>query len=74
MTVNKNLKLIPLSAVPSLLAERTGVQRCRGTIYSWAKKGCRTMSGGNVKLKTVLRLGRLYTTQEDVDNFIREVG
>lgn len=69
-----NKKLIPLSAVPSLIAELTGVQRSRGTIYSWAKKGCRTIDARVVKLKTIKKMNQLFTTKENVLKFIRGVG
>ncbi len=67
-------KLIPLSAVPSLVAELTGVQRHRATVYKWAKVGCRSLDARVVKLKVEKRMGQLFTTREDVMEFIREVG
>lgn len=67
-------KLIPLSAVPSLIVELTGVYRHRATVYRWAKVGCRSLDARVVKLKTERRMGQLFTTREDVMEFIREVG
>ena len=67
-------KLIPLSAVPSLVRELTGVWRHRATVYRWAKVGCRTIDARVVKLKTEKRMGQLFTTREDVMEFIQEVG
>lgn len=67
-------KLIPLSAVPSLIAELTGVWRHRATVYRWAKVGCRSLDARVVKLKTEKRMGQLFTTREDVVEFISEVG
>ncbi len=67
-------KLMPLSAVPVLLAELTGVTRCRNTIYGWAKKGCRTNDARVVKLKTVVKMNQMFTTKENVLKFIQEVG
>ena len=67
-------KLIPLSAVPSLVAELTGVWRHRATVYRWAKVGCRSLDARMVKLKTEKRMGQLFTTREDVMEFISEVG
>ncbi len=67
-------KLIPLSAVPSLVAELTGVWRHRATAYRWAKVGCRSFDARMVKLKTEKRMGQLFTTREDVMEFISEVG
>ncbi len=67
-------KLIPLSAVPSLVAELTGVWRHRATVYRWAKVGCRSLDARMVKLKTEKRMGQLFTIREDVIEFISEVG
>ena len=67
-------KLIPLSAVPSLVAELTGVWRHRATVYRWAKVGCRSLDARMTKLKTEKRMGQLFTTREDVMEFISEVG
>lgn len=67
-------KLIPLSAVPTLVADLTGVWRHRATVYRWAKVGCRTLDARVVKLKVEKRMGQLFTTREDVMEFISEVG
>lgn len=74
INLDPDKKLIPLSAVPALLAELTGVIRCRNTIYGWAKKGCRTTDARIVKLKTVVKMNQLFTTKENVLEFIKEVG
>ncbi len=69
-----NDKLIPLIDVPLVIAELTGVQRCKGTVYKWARRGCRTRDGKIVKLVSVKRLGQIFTTQENIETFIAEVG
>ena len=69
-----NEKLIPLSQVPDLLVELTGVYRHRATVYKWAKIGCRSIDARIVKLKSEKRLGQLFTTRENIVNFINEVG
>ena len=74
MTIGKDDKLIPLSAVPMLLVELTGVYRSKGTVYNWTKKGCRTIDGRIVKLETKKRLKQGFTTREAVKTFIKEVG
>ncbi len=66
-------KLIPISAVPSLIVELTGVFRHRATVYRWAKVGCRTLDARVIKLKTEKKMGQLFTTREDVMEFINEV-
>ena len=67
-------KLIPLSAVPSLIADLTGVWRHRATVYRWAKVGCRSLDARMVKLKTEMRMGQLFTTRDAVMEFIQEIG
>lgn len=67
-------KLIPLSAVPALLTELTGVTRTRNTIYNWTKKGCRTIDARTVMLKTMVKMNQTFTTKENVIKFIQEVG
>ena len=74
INLDPDKRLMPLSAVPSLLAELTGVTRTRNTIYNWAKKGCRTMDGRLVKLKTTTRMNQVFTTKQNVIDFISEVG
>ncbi len=67
-------RLIPLIDVPPIIAELTGIQRGKGTVYKWAKNGCRTHDGRIVKLKSVKRLGQIFTTRENIETFIKEVG
>lgn len=74
INLDPDKKLIPLSAVPALLAELTGVTRTRNTIYNWTKKGCRTMDGRIVKLKITMRMNQTFTTKANVLEFIKEVG
>ncbi len=74
INLDPDKKLMPLSAVPVLLAELTGVTRCRNTIYGWAKKGCRTKDARIVKLKIIMRMNQTFTTKKNVIDFIQEVG
>jgi hypothetical protein len=67
-------KLIRLSDVPLKITELTGVHRSRGTIYLWVNKGCRTLDGRRVYLKTVTRMGQLFTDMDMIKEFITEVG
>ncbi len=70
----KNSDLIKLDDIPPIIYELTGVNRCRATIYNWAKKGRHAYDGTMLKLTTSKRLGRLYTTRAWVEIFIRKVG
>lgn len=74
MAIYNKEKLIPVSAVPSILNELTGIRRCMGTIYVWMKKGCRTYDGRVVRLQFKKKLGQRFTTLSKIKQFIREVG
>ena len=69
-----DLKLIPISAIPGLILELTGMQRHPSTIYRWTKEGCRTLDARTIKLITINRAGQLYTTKDLVMKFIQDVG
>ncbi len=74
MNIKRGEKLIPLLAVSAVIVELTGVHRCKGTIYGWARKGCRTTDGRMVKLPAVKRMKQLFTTRAAIEWFIKEVG
>ena len=58
-------ELIPLSKVPWTLLEYFGEKRSRMTVYYWARVGV-----NGTKLKTTKRVGRLYTTYKDLEDFV----
>ncbi len=66
--------LIRLIDVPALLTKLTGTTRGRATIYNWATKGRRGYANEFIKLKIVRRLGTMFTTEEWVMDFIKEIG
>ncbi len=70
----KNENLIRLIDVPVLLIQLTGMTRSRATIYNWATKGRRGYANEYIHLKTVKRLGTIFTTKDWVMDFIREIG
>ncbi len=70
----EDLKLVPISAVSSLILKLTGIQRHPSTIYRWTKVGCRSLDARVVKLTTISRAGQLFTTRDLVEKFIDEVG
>lgn len=74
MTIGENDRLIPISAVPMLLVELTGIFRCKATVYNWTRKGCRTIDGRIVKLEIKKRLKQIFTTRSAVKEFINAVG
>ena len=70
----KIVDYIPLTKVPPILRELTGVTRTRVTIYHWVKHGRISAHGEMIKLKTYRRLGQIYTTKDAVIKFLRELG
>ena len=68
-----NSELIKLGKAPAKVLELTGVTRTRETIYQWAKYGRNAQDGTMIKLRTVRRLGQLYTTQKWLEDFIRKL-
>ena len=74
----KNMKpsykdLILLSRIPALLKQITGQDRQAQVIHAWAKKGRIGQHGKRIYLKTYRRLGRKFTTQTDLEEFIKEL-
>ena len=65
---------IAISKVPALIMEIAGVARTKNAVYAWATLGRISADGRLVKMKTVKRMGRMYTTREWVDKFVRAVG
>ncbi len=69
-----NNKLIPLSAVPAILATLTGVTRSKPTVYNWVRDGCRTVDCRVVKLGAEFKMGQWFTTMPQIEAFIEETG
>ncbi len=74
MTIRSCDELIPLSMVPVIILEITGVSRGVSSVRAWIKKGCRTIDGRVVRLEAVKRLGQIFTTKKAVKDFIEGVG
>lgn len=70
----KDKDLIRLEKVPGIIKELTGVIRTRVTVYNWASKGRIGQHGQKIKLITYRRVGQLYTTQDAVIKFLKELG
>ena len=71
---NTNKKLIPLSAVPAILATLTGVTRSKPTVYNWVRYGCKTTDARIVKLGAEFKMGQWFTTMPQIETFIEEIG
>lgn len=72
--MNEKPVYMSLGKVPALVESLTGIHYGRISIYRWAHLGRQNLQGSQEKLQTVKKLGRFYTTQEWVENFIRNIG
>ena len=70
----KNEDLIRLEDVSALIVRLTGVRRCRATVYNYVRKGRKSYTGENVKLKSAKRMGTYFTTEAWVKEFIERIG
>ena len=52
----------------------TGIRRKANTLVKWSLDGLISQHGARVKLRTVRRLKRKFTTKEWVDIFMKEIG
>lgn len=62
-------KKLKLSEVPAYLDRQHEIEVTRQTVYNWAKNGKR-----GTKLRTVTKAGKLYTTENWVDDFLASIG
>ena len=69
-----NKEYIGVGKVPAIIMEIAGVARTKNAVYSWIHMGRISTDGRLVKLRTIKRMSRLYTTREWIDKFVREVG
>ena len=70
----KNENYVTLDRASKVIYDLTGVVRKTNTVYKWAANGRIDVHGSIVKLRTVNKLGRLYTTVEWLKKFIEELG
>jgi len=70
----KDSDLIRLNDISPLVYEMTGQKRCRATIYNWGKNGRRVSGGRRLKLVVYDKLGKLYTTKQQLLTFIAAIG
>lgn len=74
MAQPKPKDLIKLGKVTAILVNLTGVTRTHATIYNWMRKGRINVHGQRIKLAGYKRLGQIYTTEEAVIRFLKELG
>lgn len=67
-------KLLRIRDVPNKILELTGCTRGVYTIYHWIHKGRLTYDGRLIKLKAVKRLSTYLVHEDDLIEFLREVG
>ena len=68
-----NKELIPVGRVPGIVEKLTGIRCSRATLYNWLHKGRLDKSGEHVYLNHVEKMGHLFTTQANIEEFIRRV-
>ena len=67
-------ELIKFKNVPALVYEIYGVKVVETTIHKWRSKGRRSGDGTKiVKLKTTKRIGRIFTTEKWIREFVTEI-
>ena len=69
----KTTDYIRLTRAAPLVYKLTGVSRSKHTVRRWHLIGKSNSSGEMIKLKSVLRLGKRYTTVYWLKKFIKEV-
>ncbi len=65
--------LIQIKNVPELVEKLTGIKRSRTTVYQWIKVGRVIYGGDIIKLKTIKRLGFLFTTRKYIEEFLEKL-
>lgn len=65
--------LIKISDVPAVIFRLTGIKRTRQTIVNWYRKGVRAYDNRNVKLRVERRLRIVFTTEEYIKKFIKDI-
>lgn len=68
--LKERLKIVD---VPGFILKQTGVRRGVWIVYHWIKKGRRSYSGHNTKLKTEIFCGQIFTRETWVMNFLRKL-
>ena len=65
--------LLKIVDVPGFILKQTGVRRGVWIVYHWIKKGRRSYSGHNVKLKTEKYCCQIFTREFYVMDFLRKL-
>ena len=70
----KHSELIRFKDVPALVYRIYGVRVVETTIHKWRSKGRRSGDSTRiVKLKTTKRIGRIFTTEKWIREFVEEI-
>lgn len=64
---------ITLGEVVPYLSRVMGIDRTRQTVHNWATRGVERGLNNNVRLVTIKRAGRMYTTRAWVREFVDEI-
>ncbi|GAH11123.1 unnamed protein product [marine sediment metagenome] len=66
-------ELLKIKDVPGFILKQTGIRRGMWIVYHWIKKGRRSYSGHNTKLKVHTYCGQIFTRQSWVMEFLRKL-
>jgi len=66
-------ELLKIVDVPDFILKQTGVQRSVWIVYHWIKKGRRSYSGHNTKLRVHTFCGQIFTRQSWVMEFLHKL-
>jgi hypothetical protein len=66
------IKWLQLKDIPGYIQKQTSLEFSPEIIYHWVTKGRKSESGRIVLLKATKRLGTWLTTEEWIDEFIKE--
>ena len=67
------MQWLTVNEIVDYIYRLTGLVRTRQTIYKWAKVGKKTSTNQAVKLRIITRLGRFYSTETWVREFIERI-
>lgn len=73
MGLPKREDLITITDVPAVVFRLTGVKRSRQTIVNWYRKGVRAYDRRLIKLRVERRLRCVFTTEEFIMKFIKDI-
>ena len=66
-------KFLTTTDISRYVQHQTGIKPINETVLRWMRKGKQSYSGKRVQLRFVKKLGRLYSCEQWVNEFLEEV-